>query len=75
MARPRKPNPYCVKPSLRLHPGEDDDLIAYLEQARADGVSLATAVVTAMRGGVTAVAADDGADEAAAAVALDALMF
>jgi len=75
MARPRKPDPFTAKPSLRLYPGEDDDLIAYLEQAQADGVSLATAVVSAMRGGITAVAADGNMDEAEAAEELFSLMM
>lgn len=53
MARPCKPEPYTAKPSLRLYHGEDDDLIAYLDQAQAKGLSLAAAVVSAMRGGIT----------------------
>lgn len=52
MARPCKPDPYTAKPSLRLYPGEDDDLIAYLDQAQTNGLSLAAAVVAAMRGGI-----------------------
>jgi len=52
MARPPKPvAAVCYKPSLRLYPGEDDDLIAYLEASQANGLSLSQAVIIAMRNG------------------------
>lgn len=65
MARPRLTvRPVRQKITLCLRPGEDDDLIAYLNQAQADGTALAQAVIAAMRGGLhesasAAVEADD----------------
>lgn len=61
MARPRlAARPIYQKITLCLRPGEDDDLIAYLEQARAGGEPLAQAVIAAMRGGLeTAVSTQD----------------
>lgn len=55
MARPRLAvRPVRQKLTLCLRPGEDDDLIAYLNQAQAEGVALAQAVIAAMRrGGLT----------------------
>lgn len=53
MARPRlDQRPVRQKLTLCLRPGEDDDLIAYLDQARELGTPLAQAVVAAMRGGL-----------------------
>jgi hypothetical protein len=54
MARPRLAvRPVRQKLTLCLRPGEDDDLIAYLNQAQVEGVALAQAVIAAMRGGLT----------------------
>jgi hypothetical protein len=64
-----------MKPSLRLYPGEDDDLIAFLERAQESGLSLAQAVVTAMRGGIAAAPAVVEIDEADVAEALGDLFF
>lgn len=53
MARPRLAvRPVRQKLTLCLRPGEDDDLIDYLNQAQAEGTALAQAVITAMRGGL-----------------------
>ena len=53
MARPRLAEQTAqYRVTLSLRPGEDDDLIAYLDQARAVGTPLAQAIVTAMRGGL-----------------------
>jgi len=66
MARPRlDQRPVRQKITLCLRPGEDDDLIRYLAQAREAGIPLAQAVVVAMRGGVeTAVGLADDEDDA-----------
>ena len=66
MARPRlDQRPVRQKITLCLRPGEDDDLIRYLAQAREAGIPLAQAVVVAMRGGVeTAVGLADDEDNA-----------
>lgn len=74
MGRPRKDIPtvtYTVK--LSLTPGEDDDLIAFLEAAPAR--CRAVAVKTAMRGGNLGVAVDGGDDDAAMVAALDEFLI
>lgn len=76
MARPCfDTRPVCFKPSLRYYPGEDDDLIAYLDNAQKRGLSLAQAITTAMRGGMTAVSAHSTDDETELASALDDMFF
>lgn len=76
MARPRYDGEiHRLKPTLCLREGEDDDLIAYLEQAQAGGLSLAQAVVTAMRGGVTAVVEDAAGDDNEIVEALELMFF
>lgn len=77
MARPSKPiSPVCYKPSLRLYPGEDDDLITYLEQEQAKGGSLAQAIILAMRGGMKDIGTEEDGDAAERAQALfDNLFF
>ena len=76
MARPHKPiSPVCYKPSLRLYPGEDDDLIAYLEQEQANGASLAQAIIQAMRGGVRDTLAEVGDDSLDIAALVGNLFF
>jgi len=73
MARPRLAvRPIRQKVTLCLRPGEDDDLIAYLLQAQAQGTALAQAVIAAMRGGLdTATASTDGFDDETADELLD----
>lgn len=64
MARPRlDARPLRQQVTLCLRPGEDDDLIAYLEQARAGGIPLAQAIIVAMRGGVATAVATTTADD------------
>lgn len=64
MARPAKPiAPVCYKPSLRLYPGEDDDLIAYLDRSQAEGLSLSQAIILAMRSGSICVVEDTADDD------------
>ena len=77
MARPSKPSaPVCYKPSLRLYPGEDDDLIAYLKQEQAKGGSLAQAIILAMRGGMKEMNTEEDGDDADRAQTLfDNLFF
>lgn len=68
--------PTCYKPSIRLHPGQDDDLIAYLRRAQDDGQPIAQAIIQAMRGGLTATpTAADNIDEDSLADALADLFF
>lgn len=75
MARPSLDTPSRLyRVTLCLRPGEDDDLIAFLERLPPRG--RATAVIGAMRaGGVTAVCDDLDADEAGLLAALDEMMF
>jgi len=64
MARPRlEDRPVRQQLTLCLRPGEDDDLIAYLDQARAAGTPLAQAVVAAMRGGLATAVSPAAADD------------
>lgn len=64
MARPRlDQRPVRQKLTLCLRPGEDDDLIAYLDQARELGTPLAQAVVAAMRGGLETAVSPAAADD------------
>jgi hypothetical protein len=73
MARPRLAvRPIRQKVTLCLRPGEDDDLIAYLSQAQAQGTALAQAIIAAMRGGlITAITSTDGFDDETADELLD----
>lgn len=74
MGRPRKDTPtviYTVK--LSLTPGEDDDLIAFLEAAPAR--CRAVAVKAAMRGGNLGAGVDDDGDDAAMVAALNEFLF
>lgn len=70
-ALPFRPRIYRIV--LSLHPGRDDDLIAYLEAIPQRG--LPAAIITAMRGGnLTSTLHDDLADDELEE-GLDALMF
>jgi len=73
MARPcLVQRPVRQKLTLCLRPGEDDDLIAYLDQAREAGIPLAQAVAAAMRGGLAESGAESGElDEALGDALLD----
>ena len=74
MGRPRKDTPtvtYTVK--LSLTPGEDDDLIAFIEAAPER--CRAVAVKAAMRGGNLGQAADDEGNDAAILAALDEFLI
>jgi hypothetical protein len=62
---------YTVKFSLT--PGEDDDLIAFLEAAPAR--CRAVAVKAAMRGGNLGAGIDDDGNDAAMVAALDEFLF
>lgn len=65
MARPRLAEQTAqYRVTLSLRPGEDDDLIVYLDQARAAGTPLAQAIVTAMRGGLGETAVSTSSDDA-----------
>lgn len=75
MARPSLETPSQIyRVTLCLRPGEDDDLITFLDRLPPRG--RAGAVIAAMRqGGVTAVCDDLDADEAGLMAALDEMMF
>ena len=74
MGRPKKTTEtrvYSVR--LSLTPGEDDDLIAFLEAAPAR--CRAVAVKAAMRGGNLGAGVDDEGDDAAMVAALNEFLF
>lgn len=74
MGRPRKATKtrvYTVK--LSLTPGEDDDLIAFLDAVPAR--CRAVAVKAAMRGGSLGAGVDDEGDDAAMVAALNEFLF
>lgn len=74
MGRPRKTTPtvmYTVR--LSLTPGEDDDLIAFLDAAPVR--CRAMAVKAAMRGGNLSVQAADEGEDAALLAALDEFLI
>ena len=74
MGRPRKTTPtvtYTVR--LSLTPGEDDDLIAFLDAAPAR--CRAMAVKAAMRGGNLGVQVADEGEDAALLAALDEFLI
>ena len=68
---PYRPRVYRIV--LSLHPGRDDDLIAYLDAAPLRG--LPTAVVTAMRGGNLIVIDQVEVEEQEMEGGLESLMF
>lgn len=74
MGRPRKTTPtvmYTVR--LSLTPGEDDDLIAFLDAAPVR--CRAMAVKAAMRGGNSSVQVADEGEDAALLAALDEFLI